>query len=245
MTRRPSFLIAGLLSAVLGSTGTAQQTTNEEFARRQYESGLAFLSRRGPDSSQRRATTDGRVEFLHARLAIVDRSAGAHQPLVDPESGVMVAFVGEIYNYEELRRELADYPFRTKSDTEVLLAGYVRHGIRWFERLRGMFAVAIADERRHRLFLVRDPVGKKPLFAARWKDGIYFGTTVLAMACGTAEPVRLDAGPLDAEPLPDADHAHIDRRGHVVREVVDEHRLRRRDDCLHSSRRRRGAPDAR
>ena len=60
------------------------------------------------------------------------------------ERGVMVAFVGEIYNYEELRRELADYPFRTKSDTEVLLVGYVRHGIRWFERLRGMFAVAIA-----------------------------------------------------------------------------------------------------
>ena len=107
------------------------------------------------------------------------------------------SFVGEIYNYEELRRELADYPFRTKSDTEVLLVGYVRHGIRWFERLRGMFAVAIADERRHRLFLVRDPVGKKPLFVARWKDGIYFGTTVLAMACVTAEPVRLDAQPLD------------------------------------------------
>ncbi|MBM3794768.1 MAG: hypothetical protein FJW31_12010 [Acidobacteria bacterium] len=159
---------------------------------RPLESGLPFLSRRGPDSSQCRATADGRVEFLHARLAIVDRGAGAHQPMCDTEAGVMIAFVGEVYNYAELRRELADYPFRTQSDTEVLLAGYVRHGIRWFERLRGMFAVAISDERQRRLFLVRDPVGKKPLLVGRWKDGIYFGTTVLAMASGTAEPVPLD-----------------------------------------------------
>ena len=165
---------------------------------RSLESGLVFLARRGPDSNQLRATTDGRVEFLHARLAIVDRSAGAHQPLVDPESGVMVAFVGEIYNYEELRRELTDYQFRTKSDTEVILAGYLRHGIRWMERLRGMFAIAIADERKRRLFLVRDPVGKKPMFVARWKDGIYFGTTVLAMASGTAAPVHLDTSHLAA-----------------------------------------------
>lgn len=165
---------------------------------RPLESGLAFLSRRGPDSSQRRATADGRVEFLHARLAIVDRSAGAHQPLVDPEAGVMVAFVGEIYNYAELRRELADYSFRTQSDTEVILAGYVRHGIRWIERLRGMFAIAIADERQRRLFLLRDPVGKKPLLVAQWKDGVYFGTTALAMASGTAEPVSLDTSRLAA-----------------------------------------------
>ena len=165
---------------------------------RSLESGLVFLARRGPDSNQLRATTDGRVEFLHALLAIVDRSAGAHQPLVDPESGVMVAFVGEIYNYKELRRELTDYQFRTKSDTEVILAGYLRHGIRWMERLRGMFAIAIADERKRRLFLVRDPVGKKPMFVARWKDGIYFGTTVLAMASGTAAPVHLDTSHLAA-----------------------------------------------
>ena len=164
---------------------------------RSLESGLPFLARRGPDSNQVRATADGRVEFLHARLAIVDRSVGAHQPLVDAEAGVMVAFVGEIYNYEELRRELADYPFRTKSDTEVLLAGYVRHGIRWMERLRGMFAVGIADDRRRKLFLLRDPVGKKPLFVGRWKDGVYFGTTLLAMVSGTAKPVPLDLTRLD------------------------------------------------
>lgn len=164
---------------------------------RSLECGLAFLARRGPDSNQLRATADGRVEFLHARLAIVDRSATAHQPLVDPVSGVMVAFVGEIYNYAELRRELGDYPFRTESDTEVLLAGYVLHGIRWMERLRGMFAVAIADERRRQLFLLRDPVGKKPLFVGRWRDGIYFGTTLLAMVSGTAEPMPMDTTRID------------------------------------------------
>jgi len=155
--------------------------------------GLPFLARRGPDSNQLRTTADGVVEFLHARLAIVDRGAGAHQPMRDTAAGVMIAFVGEIYNYTELRRELADYPFRTQSDTEVLLAGYVRHGLRWMERLRGMFAVAIADERQRRLWLVRDPVGKKPLFVGRWRDGIYFGTTTLAMASATAEAVSLDA----------------------------------------------------
>lgn len=165
---------------------------------RDLAAGLPFLARRGPDSNQLRATADGRVEFLHARLAIVDRSAVAHQPMFDPESGVMVAFVGEIYNYAELRRELAGYPFRTQSDTEVLLAGYVRHGLRWFERLRGMFSVAVADERQRRLWLVRDPVGKKPLYVGRWSDGIYFGTTTLAMASGTAESVKLDGSQLAA-----------------------------------------------
>lgn len=160
--------------------------------------GLNFLARRGPDSNQLRATSDGRVELLHARLAIVDRSAAAHQPLVDLGTGTMVAFVGEIYNFAELRRELTDHSFRTESDTEVILAGYVRHGIRWIERLRGMFAVAIADKRQRRLFLARDPVGKKPLFVARWKDGLYFGTTVLAMASGTVEAVPVDTSRLDA-----------------------------------------------
>jgi asparagine synthase (glutamine-hydrolysing) len=165
---------------------------------RELTAGLPFLGRRGPDSHRQQATTDGRVEFLHARLAIVDRSAVAHQPFIDPESCVMIAFVGEIYNYAALRQELAGYPFRTQSDTEVLLAGYVRHGLAWFERLRGMFSVAIADERRRRLFLVRDPVGKKPLFVGRWRDGIYFGTTTLAMASAAAEPVKLGAGHLAA-----------------------------------------------
>ena len=103
---------------------------------------LLFLNRRGPDSWRHWQSADDRVELLHARLAIVDQDDRATQPFSDPASGLTVVFNGEIYNYEQLRRELADYPFRTTSDTEVLLALFARHGTSGLQRLRGMFACA-------------------------------------------------------------------------------------------------------
>ncbi len=153
---------------------------------------LPYFGRRGPDSHKLRASTDGIVEFLHARLSIVDSGEIAHQPLVSSDGMVMLAFNGEVYNYRELREELSDYPFRSQSDTEVILAGYIRHGLSWMKRLRGMFSVAIADETRHRVYLIRDPVGKKPLFVAQWKDGIYFGSSVVSLAASTTESVSID-----------------------------------------------------
>lgn len=119
--------------------------------------------------------------MAHARLSIVDPDARAAQPMTDASGRCTVVFNGEIYNYNELRRELVGHPFCTESDTEVLLALYLKEGVSGFRRLRGMFSLALADEATSRVHLVRDAVGKKPLFAACWAGEWFFGSNLLAM----------------------------------------------------------------
>jgi asparagine synthase (glutamine-hydrolysing) len=143
--------------------------------------GSPWLDRRGPDSQRVWASADGQVSLLHALLAIVDRDARAHQPLGNQEAGVTVVFVGEIYNYEQLKADLRAYPFVTESDTEVVLAAYVLHGVDGFALLKGMFALAVIDEPQRRLFLLRDAVGKKPLYLARWGKQVLFGSSILPL----------------------------------------------------------------
>jgi len=144
--------------------------------------GLPWLKRRGPDSLKAWSSTDGQVELLFVRLAIVDTDNRAHQPLSDHQKGVTIAFVGEIYNYLELKGQLGDYAFKTNSDTEVLLALFSRDGLEGVNKVRGMFALAIVDERLRRIFLIRDPIGKKPLFWGRWQDTVLFGSSVIPLA---------------------------------------------------------------
>jgi asparagine synthase (glutamine-hydrolysing) len=144
-------------------------------------SALQFLKRRGPDGWHFWRTQDFRLELLHARLAIVDPDERARQPFTN-SAGLTVVFNGEIYNYEELRKDLGDSVFHTTSDTEVLLAAFARWGVAGLKRLRGMFAGVIVDPGRQRIFLVRDPIGKKPLYWARWTGGVWFGSSVLALA---------------------------------------------------------------
>lgn len=127
------------------------------------------------------ASADGHVKIHHARLAISDLRTVAKQPITDEESGLTIAFVGEIYNHLELRGTMAG-PFRTDSDTETLLRLF-RNGITTsVPQLRGMFAIALVDERHQRVVLMRDPLGKKPLFILRRPEGTYFGSSVLAIA---------------------------------------------------------------
>lgn len=153
----------------------------QETSRRSLNCGLRWLRRRGPDSRRLWRSADGRVEVLHARLAIVDKDSRAHQPFAHPSAPVVVAFAGEIYNYERLRLQLADHNFETLSDTEVILACYLRHGLPGLKLLKGMYSVCIVDERSREVVLARDPVGKKPLFIANWGGEAYFGTTTTAM----------------------------------------------------------------
>lgn len=159
--------------------------------------GLKFLGRRGPNSVKEWSSEDGGVELLFARLAIVDTDSRAHQPFTDDTQGITIAFAGEIYNYLELKSELAEYPFKTHSDTEVLLALFALYGLDGFKRLRGMFALSIVDARSRRVYLVRDPIGKKPLFIARWQDMVLFGSSVLALAAVNKKPVKLNPDILD------------------------------------------------
>jgi len=125
---------------------------------------MGHLRRRGPDHAGSHA--DGPLAFGHQRLAIIDLSHRASQPLVDAELGLTLVFNGTIYNYPELRDELraAGYHFFTDGDSEVIVKAYHAWGEQCVERLHGMFAFAIWDAAARRLFLARDRLGIKPLY---------------------------------------------------------------------------------
>jgi asparagine synthase (glutamine-hydrolysing) len=146
---------------------------------------LERIAHRGPDGSGIAEYTakDGRCVLLgHRRLAIIDPE-GARQPMVDDRAGLALTFNGEIYNFRELREELAacGYRFALDSDTEVLLRGYQHWGECVVEHLRGMFAFAIWDAPRQRLFLARDRFGEKPLFLHQTPHGLHFASEIKAL----------------------------------------------------------------
>lgn len=177
--------------------------------------GLPWIANRGPDSQRLWSSSDDRVALLHARLAIVDRDSRAHQPFEDRDAGVTVAMVGEIYNYEELRADLRGYPFATRSDTEVALAAYVRRGVGGLSLLNGMFTLAVVDERNKRVFLVRDAVGKKPLYVAQWNGQVLFGSSVIPLVAIHAGPISVDSEVLEHY----WQHAFIQPWRSVIRDV--------------------------
>ncbi len=128
------------------------------------------------------------------RLSIIDLSGG-HQPIYNEERNVWVVFNGEIYNFPELRRELESrgHSFYTHSDTEVIVHLYEEMGADCVRKLRGMFAIALWDERRKTLLLARDRLGKKPLHYAFHNRNLYFGSEIkslLAVAPGLADVDR-------------------------------------------------------
>ncbi len=154
----------------------------------------ASIAHRGPDGDGLR---NGPGYGLgHRRLAIVDVASGA-QPMGLAGVGLWVTFNGEIYNYLDLRRELEGHGavFTTNSDTEVLLHGYLRWGTALASRLRGMFAFAIVDERRHALYAARDRIGKKPFYWTMTRDGtLAFASELKALhAFGIDRRLRADA----------------------------------------------------
>jgi asparagine synthase (glutamine-hydrolysing) len=152
---------------------------------------------RGPDGAGTWWSADRRCALGHRRLAILDLSERAAQPMASADGNLVITFNGEIYNYRALRTELEKegFAFRTTSDTEVLLHLYVRHGAAMVERLRGMFAFAIWDERSRELFLARDPYGIKPLYTANDGWTFRFASQVKALlAGGTVSRDREPAG---------------------------------------------------
>jgi len=142
---------------------------------------LAHMHARGPDAEG--FWSDDTTLLGHRRLAILDLDVRANQPMHSADGRYSIVFNGEIYNFRELRRELeADGTiFHTTSDTEILLALFVRDGERMLPRLRGMFAFAIQDSRSGELFLARDPYGIKPLYYAQTKHGLAFASQVKAL----------------------------------------------------------------
>jgi asparagine synthase (glutamine-hydrolysing) len=149
---------------------------------------------RGPDDHG--VWHEGRNAFAVRRLSIIDL-AGGHQPMVAP-TGAVLAFNGEIYNYRALRDELADeWRFTTQSDTEVVLALVTRRGIEAIDALEGMFAFAYLDDSRKRLHLVRDRLGKKPLYYTEPTGPLYFASELKAILAGLPTRPALDQQALD------------------------------------------------
>ncbi|PZO06773.1 MAG: asparagine synthase (glutamine-hydrolyzing) [Lysobacteraceae bacterium] len=142
------------------------------------------IRHRGPDDRGLWPSPKGECVLGHARLSIIDLSPLGHQPMLDPETGNCIVFNGEIYNFQALRRECeaAGDRFRSQSDTEVILALYRRHGVHCLQKLRGMFAFALWDESRKRVFFARDRVGKKPLNYALVDGGIVFCSEIDPLA---------------------------------------------------------------
>ena len=144
------------------------------------QSMIKSLAHRGPDDSGhwiRNGTALG-----HTRLAIIDLSKAARQPMTTQDGRYIIVFNGEIYNYQTIRQELAadGEVFRSASDTEAILLGYRTWGIDILERLQGMFAFAIWDNELQELFLARDRIGIKPLFYAPVGNGLVFGSEIKA-----------------------------------------------------------------
>lgn len=123
-----------------------------------------MLHHRGPDFTNVWLDPAGTAGLGHTRLSILDLSAAGNQPMADNRGDVYVAFNGEIYNYLELRAELSEYSFASRSDTEVLLAAWHKWGESMPEHLFGMFAFVIWDRRRRLMFAARDRFGVKPLY---------------------------------------------------------------------------------
>lgn len=198
------------------------------------EQALAMAERlrhRGPDGRSAWTSPSGACALGHARLKVIDPETG-DQPMANEDGTVQVVFNGEIYNFRALRSELEalGHRFRTRSDTEVLVHGWEAWGEALPERLDGMFAFAVWDERRGTLLVARDRAGKKPLFWARTAHHLAFASEIKALrtlpwVSGEMDPSALPAylaygyvpAPRtilrDVEKLPPASLLRVDVRG--------------------------------
>jgi asparagine synthase (glutamine-hydrolysing) len=152
---------------------------------------LQTLSHRGPDDSG--VYSDDFVYLGHRRLSIIDVKGGK-QPIFNEDHSKCIIFNGEIYNFEKLRKQLLTkgHHFSTKSDTETILHAYEEWGEKCVEYLRGMFAFAIWDSDRKKLFLARDRLGIKPLFYAQVGSKLYFASEMKAILADQSFPRDLD-----------------------------------------------------
>ncbi len=121
------------------------------------------------------------VGFAQRRLSIMDLSVLGHQPMHSIDRRIAVIFNGEIYNFKNLKEELNGYPFQSNCDTEVIIAAYLKWGIKCVDRFNGMFAIAILDREDDTLYLIRDRIGKKPLYYYIDEENLYFASELKAL----------------------------------------------------------------
>jgi asparagine synthase (glutamine-hydrolysing) len=150
------------------------------------------IAHRGPDGAGQ--YTDGPLGLAHRRLAVLDLTDAGRQPMQTPDGRYVLAFVGEIYNFRDLRPglEALGHRFRSRTDTEVLLYALAQWGVDAIGRLNGMFAFALWDCATRELLLTRDRYGIKPLYVTEQKAGVIFGSEVKAILAHPGYSASLD-----------------------------------------------------
>ena len=157
---------------------------------------VASMGHRGPDGrgAVLRAVDGWTVGVGHTRLSILDLSNAGAQPMTDRLGDAALTYNGEVYNFMDIRDELMSegVTFKSRSDTEVILEGYLKWGLEIFPRLRGMFALAIWDQAKRKLVLARDSLGIKPLYVYSDGDSVLFASEIRALLASGLVPRRLD-----------------------------------------------------
>lgn len=151
-----------------------------------YEMGIEAIRHRGPDGEKIEKYND--ITLAFCRLAIQDLSDRAMQPLSSPDQMVHIVYNGEIYGYQQLKKELQQkYQFKTSSDTEIMLYAYLEYGETFMDKVDGIFALAVYDERKQKIHLYRDRMGVKPLYYYYYNDNFAFASELKALeaAVGT------------------------------------------------------------
>jgi len=168
------------ISGVLAYKNSNFQVTAEYLVRMRET-----MVHRGPDGAGMWISPDRRVGLAHRRLSIIDLSDAAAQPMSNEDGSLQMVFNGEIYNHAEIRRELEGQRQRLwktdHSDTEVILHAFAEWGIDCLQKFRGMFAIALWDANAHRLWLIRDRVGIKPLYYSIHHGRITFASEIKAL----------------------------------------------------------------
>ena len=154
------------------------------------------LEHRGPDHGASYVAPGGAAGFGFRRLSIIDLRAAANQPLGNEDGSVQLVFNGEIYNFQELRRDLVSrgHVFRSHTDSEVIVHLYEELGDRAIDKLEGMFALALWDTKSRKLLLARDRAGKKPLFVWQGRGRVVFASEIKAIAAHPQVALEIDAG---------------------------------------------------
>ena len=150
------------------------------------------MAHRGPDADG--FFVEEEIALGHRRLSILDLSAAANQPFADASGRYRMVFNGEIYNFQEIKKKLPEYPFHTSGDTEVIIAAFAKYGPDCLNLLRGMFALAIWDKQEKSLFLARDRFGVKPLYYHHAGDRFLFASELRALLNSGWIPRKLNRG---------------------------------------------------
>jgi len=148
---------------------------------------LDTICHRGPDDVGVFVSEEGDCHLGHVRLSIIDLSPAGHQPMFDTSGRYVISYNGEVYNFFDLKRELEDahdgIQWRSTSDTEVIIEGFAREGPSFFSKLNGIFALALYDKQERLLYVLRDPIGIKPLLFTEQKGALFFCSELKGLIC--------------------------------------------------------------